>query len=117
MKMDAMQKRRLWKVAIAHFLLSLFVFWELLHFASYFGPYEQFKNFEIWQNLWVKMVFALQPQCLIFLLKVETPETVSRIIFCCLVLYVPVWSYCFGWIFVKLDNWLNHFPVLGKRVF
>ena len=30
---------------------------------------------------------------------------------------IPLWSICFGWIFVKLDNWLNHFPVLGKRVF
>jgi hypothetical protein len=107
----------MWKVAIAHFALTLFAFWELLHFTSYFGPSDQFKVFEIWQNLWLKMVFLLQPQCLIFLLKMETPETISRIIFCCFVLYVPVWSYCFGLLFVKLDNWLNHFPVLGKRVF
>ncbi|HAO79051.1 MAG TPA: hypothetical protein DCQ92_08765 [Verrucomicrobia subdivision 3 bacterium] len=34
----------------------------------------------------------------------------------CLLL-IPLWSFFFGWIFVKLDNWLNHFPVLGKRVF
>jgi len=34
-----------------------------------------------------------------------------------LLFLIPVWSFCFGWIFVKLDNWLNHFPVLGKRVF
>jgi hypothetical protein len=32
-------------------------------------------------------------------------------------LLVPIWSVFFGWAFVKLDNWLNHFPVLGKRVF
>jgi len=34
-----------------------------------------------------------------------------------LLISVPFWSYCFGIIFVKFDNWLNHFPVLGKRVF
>jgi len=27
------------------------------------------------------------------------------------------WSLCFGWLFVKLDNCLNHFPVLGRKVF
>jgi len=27
------------------------------------------------------------------------------------------WSVCFGWLFVKLDNWLNHFQVLGRKVF
>jgi len=26
-------------------------------------------------------------------------------------------SICFGWLYVKLTSWLNHFPVLGKRVF
>jgi hypothetical protein len=117
MKMDATLKRRIWKVAIVHFGLTLFVLWELLHFASYFGPSEQFNIFEIWGNLWVKMFFLLQPQCLVGLLKMEVPETVERIIFCCLVLYIPIWSYCFGWLFVKFDNWLNHFPILGKRVF
>jgi len=32
-------------------------------------------------------------------------------------LTIPLWSICFGWIYVKFTNWLNHFPVLGKKVF
>ena len=28
-----------------------------------------------------------------------------------------IWSICFGWLYVKFTNWLNHFPVLGKKVF
>jgi hypothetical protein len=122
MKMEAMQKRRMWKVAIVHFALSLLAFWELLHFASYFGPSEQFKIFEIWQNLWVKMVFALQPQCLIPLLlskgiKIDPSGMISRIIFCYLVMSIPIWSFCFAWLYVKFTNWLKHFPVLGQKVF
>jgi hypothetical protein len=27
------------------------------------------------------------------------------------------WSICFGWIYVKFTEWLNHFPVLGKKKF
>ena len=30
---------------------------------------------------------------------------------------IPIWGICFGWLFVKFDNWLNHFPVLGRKVF
>jgi len=33
------------------------------------------------------------------------------------IISVPVWSFCFAWIFVRVRDWLNHFPVLGKRVF
>ena len=36
-------------------------------------------------------------------------------LFC--IISIPMWSYCFGWIFVPFRTWLNHFPVLGKRVF
>ena len=40
-------------------------------------------------------------------------------VFHCLIaiLSIPIWSLCFGWIYVKFTNWLNHFPVLGKKVF
>jgi hypothetical protein len=30
---------------------------------------------------------------------------------------IPIWSICFGWLFIRTKDWLNHFPVLGKRVF
>jgi hypothetical protein len=30
---------------------------------------------------------------------------------------IPLWSICLGWLYVKFTNWLNHFPVLGRRVF
>jgi hypothetical protein len=42
-----------------------------------------------------------------------SPHNLS-IIFCVSML---LWSLCFGWLFIKFDNWLNHFPVLGRRVF
>ncbi len=36
---------------------------------------------------------------------------------CLFLVAIPLWSICFGWLFVKMDNWLNHFPTLGRKVF
>ena len=34
-----------------------------------------------------------------------------------LTISVPLWSFCFGWIFIRVKDWLNRFPVLGRKVF
>jgi len=96
--MDATQKRRMWKVAIVHLTLSGFCILGALH-----TPYE-------FHDFWLKVFITLHPAWVV-LRDFDFPWTLSCI------LAIPLWSFCFGWIFVKLDNWLNHFPVLGKRVF
>jgi hypothetical protein len=98
MKMDAMQKRRMWKVAIAHFGLTAFVFCKLFRI----GPDES-----QWHYSWLKLFYSFQPQFLI----------VSADFQIFLFASISLWSICFGWLYVKFTNWLNHFSVLGKRVF
>ena len=56
----------------------------------------------------------LQPQ--FYFTKFIKPP-VGGFVVLLLMMTAPVWSICFGWLFVKLNNWLNHFPVLGKKVF
>jgi hypothetical protein len=118
MKMDAMQKRRTWKVAIAHFFLTLIIAVELG------SPLVGANSFErrIWLNglggFWLKFLWALQPHLFLLgiikgLLKIKS-HVVLGILGCIL---IPIWSFCFGWLYVKFTNWLNHFPVLGKKVF
>jgi hypothetical protein len=125
MKMDATQKRRMWKVVIAHFALTLFVFWELLHHLAWSGPPEKEIWFNAWGLFWLKVFILLQPLLSFFvwvfnLVGVTDGDLSGLIEFLkgvAMFFSVPVWSLCFGWLFVKLDNWLNHFPVLGKKVF
>ena len=68
-----------------------------------------------WVNFIGTCSMILQPQFLIFSKIIKSPT--SYFVMVLLLSTAPLWSICFGWIFVKLDNWLNHFPVLGKRVF
>jgi len=107
MKMDAMQKRKMWKVAIAHFGLTLLVIvWVELITPKLWSVIFLFSTLDI-----------LQPQLLIFHrigLIFYLSEWTYRII---LLASFPVWSFCFGWLYVKFTNWLNHFPVLGRKVF
>jgi hypothetical protein len=110
--MDAMLKRRMWKVAIAHFVLSLFVFCVLLSF-----PISRLTTdyvFVVFSDSVDQLFYFLQP-VFSFAMEHQTPAfgfwTVLMIV------TVPFWSLCFGWICVKLENWLNHFPALGKKVF
>jgi len=114
--MDATQKQRAKKVAIIHLVLSLasgaWLFWTIEWFVQ-----GQWLSFPI--------MYVLQPAFLLIDLAPQYAETTDSIlmrilawsIILCAAILVPLWSFCFGWIFVKLDNWLNHFPVLGKRVF
>lgn len=113
-----MQKRKMWKVATAHFALALFVFWKLTHYMAWSGPREREVWFMAWNGFWTKVFAFFEPQFL-FVGYVQDfvkhfPDWFAQLI---IISSIPLWSICFAWIFVKLDNWLNHFPVLGKKVF
>ena len=108
------------KVAISYFAASL-----LLVFAAMFLP-EDFNNrfsgyslSEIFSQVLIQLFVFLQPQ--FFLLKIlETNPAgglIDAIEFWGCVISMPLWSICFSWAFVKFDNWLNHFSVLGRKVF
>jgi len=113
--MDAMQKKRMRKVAVAHFFLTLFVVWKLIHYSAWSGPYEREIWFMAWGSFWLKIFYLFQPQFL--LLSVIKFHVSGEILVPFFVLITVFWSLCFGWLFVKFDNWLNHYPVLGKKVF
>jgi len=106
MKMDAMQKRKMWKVAATHFVLTI-----ILGFGLFFGVPSWQESLE---GYFVKYAcFILQPQFYILTIF-HVPDWLWKTIW---IGSIPIWIFCFSWLFVKLDNWLNHFPVLGKRVF
>jgi hypothetical protein len=117
--MDATLKRRISKVAIAHFVLTALVWlgWECFHNGDSIQSI-------LWSESWRNIFFVLQP--LIWLVFAAAQIGIVNYFYSifsdgaalaiCLPM-IPIWSFCFSWILVKLDNWLNHFPVLGKRVF
>jgi hypothetical protein len=126
--MDARQKRRIWKVAIAHFALTVLVVWRLLyhlHYSGWSGSAEKQIWFNAWSLFWLKFFVLLQPLFSFFVwffnfVAVPSGDLGGLIEFLegmAMFVSVPIWSICFGWLFIKLDNWLNHFPVLGKKVF
>ena len=111
-----MLKRRMWKVAIIHFVLSGICISAPAFIDCYTvkGPISETLY---WNLAWLHFLniceSILQPQLIyskIFIVHAG-PITILKF------LAVPFWSLCFGWLFVKLDNWLNHFPVLGRKVF
>jgi len=121
MKMDATQKRRMWKVAIAHFVLTAFIWlgWECLHNEQTISI-----QFVLWSESWRSVFFFLQP--LIWFVFVASQIQIVNIFYSIFsdgaalaisLPLIPFWSICFGWLYVKFTNWLNHFPVLGKKVF
>lgn len=57
-------------------------------------------------------LFGQLPRVLPLLRKI--PDWLGFIV---LIASIPVWSYFFGWVFIRLKDWLNHFPVLGRKVF
>jgi hypothetical protein len=107
--MEATLKRKMWKVAIAYFAVSLFVLLSMLPGLDIklFG----YPVFYI-EDLGITFL-VLQPlSCLLWIVHHH-----EGLVF---VLSLPlyfVWSLCFAWLLIKLDNWLNHFPVLGRKVF
>ena len=123
--MDAMQKRKIRKVAIVHFGLTVLsvvvvimiptaIISNHVDFAGDARAHERGEWNRAWFYFFQDVGLCLQPQFWLFekLKKVGTNIPMLLALFT-----IPFWSLCFGWIFVKLDNWLNHFPVLGKRVF
>jgi hypothetical protein len=115
MKMDAMQKRRMWKVAIVHFLLTLLIFEKIFHHAI--PSAERNIWLQTWGGFLSKIFMLLQPQLLIVVKLFNSSNSSQHLIPILILVSVPIWSICFGWIYVKFTNWLNHFPVLGKKVF
>jgi len=122
--MDATQKRRMRRVAIAHFILTILVVLKLLHYSAWSGPYEREIWFMAWGSFWAHVLFLLQMPLWFFYGTGHSP-IIAKIIsalpewlpICLITLSIPVWSNCVGWIFIKLKDWLNHFPVLGRKVF
>src|SRR5271170_1611824 len=114
MKMDETQKRRMWKVAAIHFVCSLASFFYPLylvkfgHIMGYSADYYQAFVMQAVAEMFFKCALALQPQ---FFLVVMFSGTVGKLVFLSF-LTIPIWSICFGWLYVKFTNWLNHFPVL-----
>jgi len=131
--MDATLKYRIRKVAMNHFALTLFVvllfiFLPAEAYSKHKLHFYQPVSFDLWGNCLTGILISLQPVA--WLLFHQMPWVVSLfnisglsawlIIFPYLALTlfsIPAWSYCFGYIFVRTKDWLNHFPVLGKRVF
>jgi hypothetical protein len=132
MKMDAMLKYRIRKVAATHFGLTV-----LFVVISMFRPGIAFSGNAVrerifqehlvwryaWDNCWTDVGYFLQPQFWLVpkILPLNIPPALrglaDLIFILVMILSVPLWSICFGWIYVKFTNWLNHFPVLGKKVF
>jgi hypothetical protein len=117
MKIEATFKRRMWKVAIAHFVLTAFFGLSVLLRGWVFsGTQGMFLEVEAWRGFKIDALLFLQPQ---FWLLSQMGKPIGPFWFfagVCLI-SIPIWSFCFGWFYVRFVNWLNHFPILGKRVF
>jgi hypothetical protein len=114
--MDATQKHRMWKVAACHFAISCIAFVCVLNLFHVKILYYSLSGspvypgwFNIAYNYSVKIIFILQPHYLALKL--------FHINEWFLTILIPLWSLCFAWLYLKFTNWLNHFPVLGKKVF
>jgi hypothetical protein len=105
--MEATLKRKIRRVAVVHLCLSA---------AAWIGVYAFSKQ----TFFWGYMMVILQPHLLLFNFAFLGNHLLHLPTFILILLAIgpiPVWSFCFGWIFVRLDGWLNHFPVLGRKVF
>ena len=101
------------KVAVIHMILSIVVGLWMGWTAERYDALGQSLSFPVF--------FSLQPPMLLIYLVPQDLETTNKILFMFIVSFIgilcAVWIFCFRWLFVKLDNWLNHFPVLGRKVF
>ena len=119
----------MWKVAIAHFVLSILVLFLLnrsgraLRFSGHPDQLALLLFWrDMWQAVWDNTFLLLQPLLWAVIrfgnsIEIKFSDIDSIPITTLFLPSIPLWSFCFGWIFVKFDNWLNPFPVLGKRVF
>jgi hypothetical protein len=122
MKMDAMQKQRIRKAARIHFLLSVLsgLLFSIMApaLATSKSHSEPDAVFLVIFLMAMLSFFLLQPQFLI--IQIFFAILALRIYpmdFFLSVVIAPFWSYAFAWIFIRTKDWLNHFPVLGKKVF
>jgi hypothetical protein len=122
MKMDATQKKRIRKAAKIHFALSVFsglLFLIMLPaMATAKSHSEPDSVFLVIFLAAMLSFFLLQPQFLVieFFVAALALRIYSSDIILGLVI-APFWSYVFAWILIRTKDWLNHFPVLGKKVF
>jgi hypothetical protein len=96
--------------------------WKIFNFGAlrFSGTAEQYASLVFWRDAWFAVwhnIFLFLQPLSWFAEKVGRLELASIPVSILFLPLLPLWSFCFGWISVKLDNWLNHFPVLGKRVF
>src|SRR3990170_100703 len=112
--MDAMLKRRMWKVAIIHFVLTLFVITRFYNSGWSGPPGERMERWMAWMFFWYATLILLQPQLGALLAVAKFyPNVISHYSshvpnWLLMIVWfgsIPLWSICFGWIFVKLDNW------------
>jgi|ERR1043165_522975 hypothetical protein len=108
--MDATLKRKVWKVIGYHLFFTAYVVL-LLAFASHPMILNPSDPAHWYPLLGQPLLILLQP--LSYVVERISGSESAFLFF----MLMPIWSLCFGWLFVKFDNWLNHFPVLGKRVF
>jgi hypothetical protein len=129
--MEAMQKHRVRKVAIAHFVLTFVPVIILLLTDEFYGSPSDSVRYDLWIKFWLVSFCLMQPQFGIIFVAIDLGAKVgwwdyqeasyeirfSGVVYFISVLLIPIWSNCFGWFFIKLDDWLNHFPVLDRKVF
>jgi hypothetical protein len=127
--MDAKQKRQVRIVTRLHLGLTALIALALLFqpTLAFSGNIEKWRRLQehliwqhAWEHFWTNIAFILQPQFWLSAKLFKAGVSSIFLVWSILIFQfvaIPLWSYCFGWIFVKLDNWLNHFPVLGKKVF
>jgi hypothetical protein len=124
--MDAMQKQRMRKVARTHFALSVFsgVMFAMLAptLATAKSHSEPNSIWVIFVAFWAISFFLLQPQCFLIPVLVSAFHIKNLFVewatfFILPLIIAPFWSYAFAWIFIRGRNWLNHFPILGRKVF
>jgi hypothetical protein len=122
MKMDAMQKKKMRKVAFAYFVLTFLPVFVIAFTATgFFRVPSAAVSFDFWVQCWFRVFIFLQPVFCLFesrlfqqVFEQFMPDWLWPLIS---VVVIPIWCNFIGWIFVRGRNWLNHFPVLGKKVF
>jgi hypothetical protein len=110
--------------SLAHFALTALAYMSIspVHRTTHFDE-GSFMHWEFVNAFWTNTLFLLQPQICIWIKLFNlgylyaTTSLLKFIYVSFILISVPVWSFCFGWLYVKFTNWLNHFPVLGKKVF
>ena len=125
--MDATLKKRMQRVTRIHFVLTVIAGLLLLNASAWSGNEASlsYKLYNLREGFKICTFVILQPQTLLMadITNIESSKSAlqptSMVWFVYALIYIvsiPVWSVCFGWIFIRIKDRLHHFPVLGKRV-